>query len=245
MLNRVIRLAAAVICCVTVASCLAPGSQGILPEDLERFEVIPERDADCNGFQAEHQSGWDSEFMIYDSMKDAVEAADIVAVTTIDAILPARYWTPTGARPDDPDDHGMAIFRPVVLRIDEVIRGDSDLAGLVVAKLGGCDRRAGFAFESSPERISGEPGDRVLVFAESSDNWASDYDWGDDLPGWYIQLQHAAEIRSVPSERVIQAVTENWIRDDRGMAEGFQLWSGSPTSFEGIVEQTRALAASD
>ena len=117
----------AVLAMVALGACAPADADGILPADLERFELIPDADADCGAFSAELGIAWEDEPAYYQSLEQLLEGADVIAMGVIEAVLPPRYWTRTGAAPADPDSDGMAIFRPVVVHLDEDIAGEDRL----------------------------------------------------------------------------------------------------------------------
>lgn len=215
------------------SACLGLRPAGVLPADLEVEGLIPEPDADCDRFKAKHITISTGDAFEQPSLDSRVQSADEVARAGIEAVLPARYFSVDG--PDD--GTGSWIFRPIVLSVVERYKGDPEVAGYVVLRMGGCDRRRGIRFESEPEILTGGLRDEGVAFLS-----AAPADWETDPPNWYLHLEHAARQRSSESARYApMPLVDDWYRFEGGKATSALMWSEEPRPIDSLTSELRRL----
>lgn len=97
--------------------------------------------------------------------KASTREAEIIAVGTIKQVLPARWTTADGRRPDNPHARGNleTIFRPVVMNVEQCLVGEHSQSELVMFAFGGTVGQ-----DSVEATISDiyefDEGQRVIVF---------------------------------------------------------------------------------
>lgn len=214
----------------------APGAPRLAAPAFGQVDIIPEEHADCSDVPGAGGVTAYGEHVRTACPEEAFENAEIVAIVEVEEVLAQRNWrfVSDPARPDSPFSNHRSIYRPVVLRIIELFKGDDeDLAGLVVLQPGGCDRRDAFMTAVSPSIVYGQPGDRGLVFA------ASPYDFEELPPARDMDLQTIAEERSEPSAPYRHVDAWPWIRDAGGWAEAAVYWPGAAPEFDQLVAPLR------
>ena len=127
------------------------------------------------------------------SVAQWVAASSAVAQTLVASEQQARFNTPAGLpptqEPPDEDEDGAMIFRPVVLTVSHLYKGDPAITGYVVPKWGGTSALCpDYTYGREPEMMSASPGNNGVVFL---------YDppgrWVTAPPVWYSQLKAVAD----------------------------------------------------
>lgn len=89
--------------------------------------------------------------------------SSVIVIGTVKQILPARWTTADGHRPADPTGH--AIFRPVMLDVEEYLKGEQNARTLQLYAWGG--RIGDDMFEAQPDTLyEFQQGEHVVVFLE-------------------------------------------------------------------------------
>ncbi|MBV9790007.1 MAG: hypothetical protein JOZ51_17605 [Chloroflexi bacterium] len=87
----------------------------------------------------------------------------VIVIGTVKQILPVRWTTPSGKRPGNPTGH--AIFRPVMLDVEEYLKGEQNARTLQLYAWGG--RIGDDVFEAQPDTLyEFQQGEHVVVFLE-------------------------------------------------------------------------------
>ncbi len=195
-------LCLAISACLEAPTPLAPARESGEPGKTAGIELytISEADADCEGFTASLETS--------ESIDEAelepevlVSMASAIALVEIEAVLPARYDTASGApawqdkrasgiTASDITENEHGIFRPIVLRVTDPISTTDGIEGFVVSRRGGCDRSSSFAHRVDAPGIEGREGDRgITLLTKPPDSWS------DDPPDFYTHLLREAESR--------------------------------------------------
>ncbi|HEY1014408.1 MAG TPA: hypothetical protein VGE07_16995 [Herpetosiphonaceae bacterium] len=68
---------------------------------------------------------------------DQARESEMVVDGIVTAIGPDRWTTPTGRRPSDPSAHLEALFRPVTIQVQTLLKGDSPSGEILIMAMGG------------------------------------------------------------------------------------------------------------
>ena len=146
----------------------------------------------------------------------SVLESPVIVIGTVQQVGPARWNTPDGTRPANPHDLSTGpheIFRPVVLQVDEYLRGPLPVLELQLFAWGGTIGQDSFTFH--PEYLYElHEGERVVLFLKPRDP-AQDQALGDQ-PWWNIMEQYTITpdgqatnvYRTLPLEELRAEITD-------------------------------------
>ncbi|HEY0603033.1 MAG TPA: hypothetical protein VGD58_08985 [Herpetosiphonaceae bacterium] len=93
----------------------------------------------------------------------AARESSVIVIGTVTDVLPARWTTADGRRPANPQTAGHTIFRPVMLDVEEYLKGENTERTLQLYAWGG--RIGDDMFEQLPDDLyEFQAGERVVVF---------------------------------------------------------------------------------
>lgn len=109
-----------------------------------------------------------AQYAVGQALEGWIWEADVIAAVKVAEVAEARFDTPDGRLPSEPDPSvrhgGLLVYRPVVLQLSEIYKGESGASGFVVGPLGG--EVDGFRFSISPQ-LQFTPGSHGIVFLAS------------------------------------------------------------------------------
>ena len=99
------------------------------------------------------------------SVEISTQDSSLILIGRVTQVLPARWTTPTGLRPENPThpEEGAGIFRPVLIEVEEYLKGELPEQNLIVYAWGGQVGEDVFAWEPDDLQTF-EEGERLVVF---------------------------------------------------------------------------------
>ncbi|HEY0736851.1 MAG TPA: hypothetical protein VGD69_18170 [Herpetosiphonaceae bacterium] len=93
----------------------------------------------------------------------AANESSVIVIGTVNSVLPARWTTADRRRPANPHTAGHTIFRPVIVDVEEYLKGENTRRTLQLDAWGG--RIDDDVFEQLPDKLyEFQAGEQVVVF---------------------------------------------------------------------------------
>lgn len=110
----------------------------------------------------------------YPDIPSASRLSSVVVIGTVKQVLPARWTTPDGQRPANPQTARQVIFRPVIVEVEEYLKGETNQKIIRLYAWGG--RIGNDVFELQPDDLYDfQEGERAVLFLKQPDQEASPF----------------------------------------------------------------------